>query len=192
MSELTDLGSSFFETEFDGDTNLASFSLTQAWFVENLGLLNTLIHSQFSGEDPGLGLEEKAIYKQLFLLNYYSRQARNVLRGITSTNSSDNIIMVADESNKIQFTNKNEVSKTYRDLAKDAKQQLDSLVAKYNIYASKPLQVGGIEAQSASSTSDLTQESISTQDQLDSAIQQLVQYSIDSGNQVTLDGGSDD
>ena len=192
MSELTDLGSSFFETEFDGDTNLASFSLTQAWFVENLGLLNTLIHSQFSGEDPGLGLEEKAIYKQLFLLNYYSRQARNVLRGITSTNSSDNIIMVADEGNKIQFTNKNEVSKTYRDLAKDAKQQLDSLVAKYNIYASKPLQVGGIEAQSASSTSDLTQESISTQDQLDSAIQQLVQYSIDSGNQVTLDGGSDD
>ena len=38
------------------------------------------------------------------------------------------------------------VHKTYRDIAKDSKSTLDSLVAKYNIYAAKPLQVTGIEA----------------------------------------------
>jgi hypothetical protein len=113
--------------------------------VENLGLLNTLINTSFSGQDPNLGLEEKAIYKQLYLYNYYNKQARNVLRGIISTTSNDNLIMVADGDNKIQFANKSEVGKTYKDIAKDNKATLDNLVAKYNIYNARPLQVGGIE-----------------------------------------------
>ena len=54
--------------------------------------------------------------------------------------------MVADGDNRIQFANKNEIGKTFRDLARDTKQTLDMMVAKYNIYAAKPLQVGGIEA----------------------------------------------
>lgn len=146
MSELGDLANSIYRVEFDSSSDAANLSLISGWFVENVGLLNTLINTSFSGEDPGLGLEEQAIYKQLYLYNYYNKQARNVLRGITSTNTSDNIIMVADEGNKIQFTNKSEVAKTYKDIAKDSKQALDSLVAKYNIYAARPLQVAGIEA----------------------------------------------
>jgi hypothetical protein len=145
MSELGDLANSIYVTEFDSDSESANLSLISGWFVENIGLLNTLIYTNFTGEDPGLGLEEKAIYKQIYMYNYYNKQARNVLRGITSTATSDNIIMVADEGNRIQFTNKNEVGKTYKDIAKDSKQTLDSLVAKYNIYAAKPLQVAGIE-----------------------------------------------
>lgn len=191
MSQLTDLAYSIFETEFDADTNLANVSSIEGWFVENLGLLNTLIYSSFSGEDPNLGLEEKAIYKQLYLYNYYTRQARNVLRGITSTNSSDNIIMVADEGNRIQFTNKNEVSKTYRDLAKDTKQQLDSLVAKYNIYAAKPLQVGGIETDAVNAVIQINQGGLTSNEQALQALQQLAQFGSDSGNPTVLEGGSD-
>jgi len=191
MSQLTDLAYSIFETEFDADTNLANPSSIEGWFVENLGLLNTLIYSSFSGEDPNLGLEEKAIYKQLYLYNYYTRQARNVLRGITSTNSSDNIIMVADEGNKIQFTNKNEVSKTYRDLAKDTKQQLDSLVAKYNIYAAKPLQVGGIETDAVNAVIQINQGGLTSNEQALQALQQLAQFGSDSGNPSVLEGGND-
>lgn len=146
MSELGDLANSIYRVEFDSSSDAANLSLISGWFVENVGLLNTLINTSFSGENPGLGLEEQAIYKQLYLYNYYNKQARNVLRGITSTNTSDNIIMVADEGNKIQFTNKSEVAKTYKDIAKDSKQALDSLVAKYNIYAARPLQVAGIES----------------------------------------------
>lgn len=146
MSQLSDLANSIYASEFDSDPDSINLTLLEAWLVENLGLLNTLLNTSFSGVDPCLGLEEIAIYKQIYLTNYYTKQARNVLRGITSTSSSDNIIMVADEGNRIQFTNKNEVGKTYRDIAKDSKAVLDMLVAKYNIYAAKPLQVVGIES----------------------------------------------
>lgn len=146
MSEISDLADSIFASEFDSNTDAVNLSSLNAWLEENLGLLNTLINTSYSGANPGMGLEEKAIYKQIYLYNYYGKQTRNVLRGIVSTSSSDNILMVADGDNRIQFANKNEISKTFRDLSRDAKQSLDMMVAKYNIYAAKPLQVGGIEA----------------------------------------------
>ena len=149
MSELGDLANSLFASEFDSDADAINVTLISGWFVENLGLLNTLINTSYSTEDPCLGAEEQSIYKQLYLYNYYNKQARNILRGVVSTSSSDNILMVADGDNRIQFANKNEISKSYKDLAKDSKQVLDSLVAKYNIYAAKPLQVGGIEGYDA-------------------------------------------
>jgi hypothetical protein len=64
--------------------------------------------------------------------------------------------------------------------------------AKYNIYAAKPLQVGGIEVGTVNVIAQLAQESFGTQQQLNTAIEQLSQYAADSGNQVTLDAGSDD
>jgi hypothetical protein len=146
MSELSDLANSIYISEFDSNSEAANLASIQAWLEENLGLLNTLINTSYSGIDPCMGLEEKAIYKQIYLYNYYGKQTRNVLRGIVSTSSSDNILMIADGDNRIQFANKNEIGKTFRDLSRDAKQSLDMMVAKYNIYAAKPLQVGGVEA----------------------------------------------
>jgi hypothetical protein len=146
MSEISDLADSIFASEFDSDPDAVNLSLLNGWLQENLGLLNTLINTSYNGENPGMGLKEKAIYKQIYLYNYYGKQTRNVLRGIVSVTSSDNILMVADGDNRIQFANKNEISKTFRDMARDSKQALDMMVAKYNIYAAKPLQVGGIEA----------------------------------------------
>ena len=158
MSEISDFANSIYSSEFDSDSDAISLSSIEGWLEENLGLLNTLINTSYEGADPGMGLEEKAIYKQIYLYNYYSKQSRNILRGITLSTSSDNVIMVADGDNRIQFANKNEISKTFRDLARDAKQSLDMMVAKYNIYASKPLQVGGIEAgQAETSTSSLNE-----------------------------------
>jgi hypothetical protein len=158
MSQLGDLANSLFASEFDSDATSINLSLMSGWFVENLGLLNTLINTSYVGEDPCLGIEEGAIYKQIYLYNYYNKQARNVLRGIVSTSSSDNILMVADGDNKIQFANKNEISKTYKEMAKDAKQTLDMMVAKYNIYAAKPIQVAGIEAGNNCATLTLAPE----------------------------------
>lgn len=155
MSEISDLANSIYASEFDSNSENANLSSIQAWLEENLGLLNTLINTSYNGVNPGMGLEEKAIYKQIYLYNYYGKQSRNVLRGIVATASSDNILMVADGDNRIQFANKNEIGKTFRDLARDTKQVLDNMVAKYNIYAAKPLQVGGIEAGSEDIIEDL-------------------------------------
>jgi hypothetical protein len=147
MSEINDLASGIFATEFDSDSNNVNPAYVSGWLSSNLGLLNTLLNTSFSGENPNLGLEEKSIYTELYLHNYYNKQARNVLRGITSSSSSsDNITMVADGDNKIMFGNKNEVAKTYKDLAKASKEKLDNLITKYNIYGSKPLQVVGYES----------------------------------------------
>lgn len=146
MSQIDEIALAIYETEFDPDSN--NLSSISGWLSENIGLLNTLIHTSFSGQDPNFGLEEIAIYKELYLCNYYNKLTRNVLRGISSPSSSDNIISVSDGDNRIQFANKNEIAKTYKDLAKECKARLDSLVSKYNIYASKPLQIGGVEAAS--------------------------------------------
>jgi hypothetical protein len=146
MSQIATLASGIYITEFDSDSTAANFTQISGWLSENLGLLNTLINTNFSGQNPNFGLEEQSIYKEVYLYNYYNKQSRNILRGITATsNAGDNILSVSDGDNQITFVNRNEVGKVYRDLAKESKQKLDSLVAKYNIYASKPLQVGGIE-----------------------------------------------
>jgi hypothetical protein len=196
MSELSDLAEVIFNTEFDSDSSVTSVVAITAWLEENLGLLNTLINTNFQGTDPNLGLEEESIYKIIYLYNFYSKQARNVLRGIVSTTGGGNILSVADGDNKIQFVNKNEVGKTYRDLARELKSQLDQLVTKYNIYASKPLQVGGIEAFSGgSSTADVsdTQDGETLVSTINSLFNDL-NLNITDGNTppVTLEGGSDD
>lgn len=147
MSQISELAQNIFETEFDQDTTAVTYNHIFSWMKENLGLLNTLINTSFVGEDPDMGIEAESIYKELFLYNYYNKQARNVLRGITATtNAGDNILQVSDGDNSISFVNRNEVSKVYRDLAKDSKSRMDTLVAKYNIYGARPLQVGGYEA----------------------------------------------
>ena len=196
MSELSDLAEVIFNTEFDSDSSVTSVVSITAWLEENLGLLNTLINTSFQGTDPNLGLEEESIYKLIYLYNFYSKQARNVLRGIVSTTGGGNILSVADGDNKIQFVNKNEVGKTYRDLARELKSQLDQLVTKYNIYASKPLQVGGIEASSqGSSTADVsdTQDGETLVSTINSLFNDL-NLNITDGNTppVTLEGGTDD
>lgn len=188
MSALETLATNIFANEFDSDNTFVSYDSILGWLTENLGLLNTLINTDFEGIDVELLLEEQAIYRELYLYNYYTRQARNVLRGITSTNSSDNIILVADEGNRIQFTNKNEVSKTYRDLAKDCKQNLDSLVAKYNIYGAKPLQVGGVETFAP----DIGPATSSANMQALGELLNTISTSQLPGQTVTLDGGADD
>ena len=147
MSELGQLASGIYSSEFDSDSSAANYSQISGWLSENLGLLNTLINTNFSGQNPSLGLEEQAIYKEIYLYNYYNKQARSILRGITATsNAGDNILSVSDGDNSISFVNRNEVGKVYRDLAKESKQKLDGLVTKYTIYESQPLQVGGYES----------------------------------------------
>lgn len=191
MSVLADLAEVIFNTEFDSDSSVANIEAITAWLQENLGLLNTLLNTSFQGDNPDLGLEEKSIFKLIYLYNYYSKQARNVLRGIVSTSGGGNILSVADGDNRIQFVNKNEVGKTYRDLAKETKLQLDQLVAKYNIYSSKPLQVGGIEAAGEISANILT--SNTEEQSAENLIAALAALSENENIPApTLDGGSDD
>ena len=75
MSVLEDLASGIVETEFDGDTGIATVSSVSGWLFENLGRLNTHIYTDFSGSYATgtygvMDIEAQNILKELFLYNY--------------------------------------------------------------------------------------------------------------------------
>tara|TARA_Y100000385_G_scaffold214451_1_gene223003 strand:+ start:12297 stop:12761 length:465 start_codon:yes stop_codon:yes gene_type:complete len=147
MSIISDLAVDVFQDEFDSDSTVATSGSIQAWMENNLGQLNTLIHQDFSGTGAVLDTEAQSIHKELYLSNYYSKQSRNALRGITNTSNDSNILSLKDGESAVTFVNRNEVAKVYKGLASDSKAKLDDLVAKYNIYEAKPQQVGGFEGE---------------------------------------------
>jgi len=136
--------------EFDDNFEENSVQSIHAWLEENLGQLNILINTSYCLEGSELGLEESAIYRELYLYNYYSKRARMASRGIMSNcsgTSTGDITSISDGESRVTFTNKNEVTKVLRGLSKDAKENMDDLVHKYNMYQSEPRQIGGIEAE---------------------------------------------
>jgi hypothetical protein len=151
MSALEDLASGIVETEFDGDTGIATVSSVSGWLFENLGKLNTHVYTDFNGYTATgtygvIDTEAQNILKELYLNNYYTKEARNALRGIISSSvSGDNVLALKDGESSVTFVNRNEVSKVYRGLAKDSMDNVVRLSAQYNIYQAEPRQLGGID-----------------------------------------------
>jgi hypothetical protein len=146
MSVLSDLALNIFRTEFDGDTGNMYQSYIEAWLFANLGELNARINTSYSGVDAELDLESQAIYKELYMGNYYRKQSRNALRGLVGNTNGSDILSLRDGNSSVTFTNKNEVSKVYKSLAEESDKKVEKLSHYYNIYQSQPLQLGGIEA----------------------------------------------
>ena len=147
MSDLQNLATSISTTEFDSAAS-PSVSSISGWLDSNLGKLNNVLFTSFSGSAgnvDGLNLEEQNIYKEMYMYHYYTKQTRNTIRGIVD-DTNGNIVSVRDGDNAITFVNKNEVSKVYKSLAKDSYDALETLIGNYNNFQASPRQVGGIEA----------------------------------------------
>ena len=146
------LANTVFVNEFDSDTDMATLTQVSGWFENNIGELNTLIFTSFSGQGdaghpnqkftPSMGFEESGIYKKLYLKHFYQKKARNVLKGI---DSSVDFVSLREGDSMITRTNKNEIAKVYRGLAKDASEELEKAVYAYNFYNAAPRQVVGGE-----------------------------------------------
>ncbi len=148
MSDLGNLATSIYHSEFDSESGSPSVTSISGWLENNLGQLNNALYTSFSGvagDVTGLNLEEQNIYKEMYLYHYYTKQTRNTIRGIAN-DTNGNIVSVRDGDNAITFVNKNEVSKVYKSLARDSYDVLGALVGNYNTYQSSPRQVGGLEA----------------------------------------------
>ena len=149
---LEDLASGIVVTEFDGDTGIVAVANVSGWLYENLGQVNTYLYTDFegagaSGTYGAMDIEAQNILKELYLSNYYNREARNALRGIVSSAvSGDNVLSLKDGESAVTFVNRNEVSKVYRGLANDCMGKVTQLAAQYNIYQAQPRQLGGIDA----------------------------------------------
>ena len=151
MSVLEDLASGIVETEFDGDTGIATVSAVSGWLFENLGRLNTYIYTDFSGNSATgtygtMDIEAQNILKEMYLYNHYTKEARNALRGIVNSSvSGDNILALKDGESSVTFVNRNEVSKVYRGLASDSMANIERMAGQYNIYQAEPRQLYGID-----------------------------------------------
>ena len=159
---LEDLASGIVVTEFDSDTGIATVAAVSGWLNENLGQVNTYLYTDFFGDDATgsygpIDVEAQSVLKELYLSNYYSRQARNALRGIADSSvSGDNILSLRDGESAVTFVNRNEVSKVYRGLASDCMDRVTQLAAQYNIYQAQPRQLGGIDASGVGGVSYVT------------------------------------
>jgi hypothetical protein len=149
---LESLASGIVTTEFDSDTGIATVANVSGWLYENLGRVNTYLYTNFSGDNATgtyeiMDIEAQNVLKELYLSNYYNKEARNALRGITTSSvSGDNVLSLKDGESAVTFINRNEVSKVYRGLANDCMDKVTQMAAQYNIYQAQPRQLGGIDA----------------------------------------------
>ena len=149
---LESLASGIVTTEFDSDTGIATVASVSGWLYENLGRVNTYLYTNFSGDNATgtyeiMDIEAQNVLKELYLSNYYNKEARNALRGITKSSvSGDNVLSLKDGESAVTFINRNEVSKVYRGLANDSMDKVTRMAAQYNIYQAQPRQLGGIDA----------------------------------------------
>lgn len=151
---VSTIATGIYRDEFDSDSTYQPISSISGWLENNVGLLNTEIYSAFSGSGMadgdtalvntgGFKFEEADIFKQIYLVEYYKKKTRAILKNI---DSSVDFITLRDGDATITRTNKNEIAKTYRGLATDAQERLEKLTAKYNIYGAAPVQVAGTDA----------------------------------------------
>jgi len=145
-----DLADEIFGNEFEYDSGYAQFYFISGWLANNVGQLNTKIFTEFSVESGNFTptgqfqQEERAIYKQMYLYEFYIKKTRQVLRGV---DSAVDFISLREGDTAITRTNKNELAKTYRGLANDAKEELDQLTSHYKIYRAAPVQVAGLDGE---------------------------------------------
>lgn len=145
MSIISGLATEIFQNEFESNHETIPRSYIQAWLESNLGSLNSMINTSYSGAEAELDLESQAIYKNLYLSSYYAKQASASLRGVVGNGGSD-VLSIKDGNSAVTFANRNEIAKVFKNLSDTYMSQAERLSHQYNIYQSEPLQVAGLEA----------------------------------------------
>ena len=129
------------------------------WFAgnSNVGKLNNLIDGCFSGSYatgqygeivsydivPDLNSEQMAIYKKIFEVDFYNKQARYSLSGVGGALGGNDWTSLKEGDSSITRMNRNEVAKTFKSMAKDSREELDKMIINYIKYNSGPQQVVG-------------------------------------------------
>lgn len=154
MNALGSLATDIVTYSFPSDTGRFPVSYVSGWLDSRIGEFNGLTHEEFYIDSTGAfgpsGLYpvEEDIFKLLYEINYYDRAAREALRGViwggTGT-VADSVTMVKEGDTTIQKVSKHQVSKTFAEFAKDARERLGDLLFQYNRQKSSPIQVAGLD-----------------------------------------------
>ena len=171
------LASGIVTTEFDyitGSDAWTEVAKVSGWLGANVGQLNTLLYTSFGSGDLSTASprnpwkqEEESIYTQLYLYDYYNKQARIILRNFTcfepcgtgTSASSSDVKMtpwttLREGDTTIQrsaitttASSRNEAARIFRLYSQEAKAQIKDLVYQYNFFQASPRQVAGAEGQ---------------------------------------------
>lgn len=149
--KIVDLSSEIYD-ELNQDSMVSIPSIaTYLRGGSNLGKLNELINTNFTIDSNSLeiiditnssieiGPQEAAIYAQLFYVYFYGRKAQSFLGAA----GIDNVITMESDQGQITFVNRNEISKTFLQMKKDARDLLDKFVNMYKFNNYSPVQVVG-------------------------------------------------
>lgn len=142
MANLFQVASGIFFYEFDADTSEVNISSISGWLEANIGELNNLLYTSFSGANVDLNPEQANIYKHLYLGHYYKKKSRNAIKALAGGSGSA-ILSIRDEDSSVTFVNSNEISKQFRQISKDNFEEMNRLVNFYNSYQAAPVQVVG-------------------------------------------------
>lgn len=146
MAYVGEIATRIYTNEFDdAPTELEKEFRIQGisgWLEANVGQFNNLCYTSF-GSGADFKLEEENILTQLYLRDYYTKQARNIL-SLSATGATD-WTRLSEGDTTIVRTNKVDLSRTYRNLAKDAAEGLKELVYSYNSYQAQPRQTAGFD-----------------------------------------------
>ena len=127
-----------------GDTSLSVAVITT--FLRNrVGAVNLLIYTDFEVDSATFELtpsptdEEKEVFRLVYLIYYYGKKINTGL----GASAFDSIVEIADDGTRTRFVNKNEVAKTFMDLLKQSKTELNEIVNGYRSRAGAPVSVDG-------------------------------------------------
>lgn len=115
------------------------------WLRNHLGDLNDLIGTSFVLQEdsisvlPEISDEEKAIMKKMYNIYFYDTMIRRFLGAA----ANDIVLEVSSDGATVRTVNKNELSKTYLQMKKAEKEDLDDLIYGYANRSVAPLQVAG-------------------------------------------------
>ena len=153
MNDLGELATNIINIEFPDDTDRFPVSYVSGWLESNIGELNILLNQNFQIDasgffEPSLCSEEETVYTELYIINYYEKLSRDVLRGITSTSScASDWVLLKEGDTTIQKQNKNSIARTLNTFKTDSMGRLNELVSKYNMYQASPVQVYGADGE---------------------------------------------
>lgn len=149
MNDLGTLATDIVVYHFDHNDADHPITFVSGWLNANIGQLNGYTYEEFTvtgagSFSPSLEPVEKSIFTCLYEIDYYDRLQRKTLRGILDTSADWTTLKEGDSV--IQKTSKHQIAKSYADSRKEAKQRLDDIVSKYNIYKASPVQVAGSDS----------------------------------------------
>ena len=124
-----------------------SLVVIATWLRDHIGDLNIALRKCYEivsdtlESNPEIGPNEAAVLCKIYFVYNYDKLVRENL-GAAATG----IIEIDQAGKKVKKVNRNEVSKVYAALRKEARSELEKMIMDYRSGKFKPLQVGYIDA----------------------------------------------